>query len=81
MDIVFTNDDSTWLLTETRGQKDDKQNGWDLVKGGKVIKHFDDKYKSYDEWDKGYFPDITQIEINKAQNYLLEEGTTTELGE
>ena len=64
---VFTNDDGTWLLTEIWGKGKDKD-GWDLVKGGKVIKHFNDRYEAYDAWDNGYFSDIDSMDKQTAQN-------------
>ena len=64
---IFTNDDGTWLLTEVWGKGKDKD-GWDLVKGGKVIKHFNDRYEAYDAWDKGYFSDIDSMDKQTVQN-------------
>ena len=64
---VFTNDDGTWLLTEIWGKGKDKD-GWDLVKGGKVIKHFNNRYEAYDAWDNGYFSDIDSMDKQTAQN-------------
>lgn len=64
---IFTNDDGTWLLTEVWGKGKDKD-GWDLVKGGKVIKHFNDRYDAYDAWDKGYFADIDSMDKQTVQN-------------
>lgn len=67
MEGVFSNDDGTWLLTEIWGKGKDKD-GWDLVKGGKVIKHFNDRYEAYDAWDNGYFADIDSMDKQTAQN-------------
>lgn len=64
---IFTNDDGTWLLTEVWGKGKDKD-GWDLVKGGKVIKHFNDRYEAYDAWDKGYFADIDSMDKQPVHN-------------
>mgnify|MGYP001625526503 FL=1 len=54
-------------MTEIWGKGKDKD-GWDLVKGGKVIKHFNNRYEAYDAWDNGYFSDIDSMDKQTAQN-------------
>lgn len=66
-EILFTNNDSTWLLVESWKKGEE---GWDLVKGGKVIKHFNDRYEANDAWDKGYFDDIDAMDKQTAQNNI-----------
>ena len=66
-EILFTNNDSTWLLVESWEKGEE---GWDLVKGGKVIKHFNDRDEANDAWDKGYFDDVDAMDKQTAQNNI-----------
>lgn len=60
--IVYTNDDDTWLLVESWKKGEE---GWDLVKAGKVIQHFNDSQDAYDAHDKGYFADVDAMDKEK----------------
>lgn len=62
-EIVFTNDDYTWILVESWKKGEE---GWDLVKAGKVIQHFNDRYEAYDAHDKGYFADVDAMDKEKT---------------
>lgn len=61
-EILFINEDDTWLLVES-WEKD--KEGWDLVKAGKVIQHFNDRYEAYDAYDKGYFANVEAMDKEK----------------
>ena len=58
-EILFTNVDDTWLLTYSWKKGEE---GWDLVKAGKVIQHFNDKAEAYEAHEKGYFEDIDAMD-------------------
>lgn len=60
--ILFSNVDDTWLLVESWKKGEE---GWDLVKAGKVVQHFDDRYEAYEAHEKGYFEDIEAMDKEK----------------
>nr|DAV00854.1 MAG TPA: protein of unknown function (DUF2213) [Caudoviricetes sp.] len=62
-EILFTNVDDTWLLTYSWKKGEE---GWDLVKAGKVIQHFNDKAEAYEAHSKGYFEDIDAMDKEKT---------------
>lgn len=62
-EILFTNVDDTWLLTYSWKKGEE---GWDLVKAGKVIQHFNDKAEAYEAHEKGYFEDIDAMDKEKT---------------
>ena len=61
-EILFTNEDNTWLLVESWKKGEE---GWDLVKAGKVIQHFNDRYEAYDAHEKGYFDNVDAMDKEK----------------
>lgn len=78
---ILTNSDNTWLLVEIRGKGKDKE-GWELVKGGNVIKYFDEPAKAKQAWEDGYFENIDKMSktndsaINQKETTMAEEKTT-----
>lgn len=62
-EILFTNDDNTWLLVESWKKGEE---GWDLVKAGRIIQHFNDRYEAYDAHDKGYFANVDVMDKEKT---------------